>query len=99
VLDAKTDRNEPFQDPHKGVAAFVVIAIMQVVSDTHVLCVVGKTAGDWCCVCVRACCELQGIEPNKEKAIEELGSDFCTVILSNVGWCKAEGQEILQLVV
>ena len=53
MLDAKTDRNEPFQVPLKGVAAFVVTDLNEIVSDTCVLCVVGTTGviGAVCVVC------------------------------------------------
>ena len=61
--------------------------LKRVVNGTCVLCVFGKTADDRFCVCV---CVLvasdREVNLTKEKAIE-FGSDFCTDILSNVGWC------------
>ena len=83
MLDADTDKNEPFKGPPKVVTAFVVTALNWVVSDTFELCVVGAVRA-----CVRACCKWQGSEPNKEKAIEEFGPDFCTLTDLRAPWSR-----------
>ena len=43
------------------------------------MCDVCSTEVDTVCVCVCVYCQWKGSEPNKEKTIEDFGSDFYTL--------------------